>query len=94
MSNTIKINSKTFRGYSTAKPKASRGFVTIKPTSTYSWSWTYPDPADLAVIVPEKTSEKSEKDGCTCKKCNEFYPYATANQEDNTLICWACRNGY
>lgn len=30
-------------------------------------------------------------DGMFCKICHEFYRYAEANQEDDTLICFACR---
>ena len=30
-------------------------------------------------------------DGCFCCKCNEFYNYAKPNQDDKTLICFACR---
>jgi hypothetical protein len=46
---------------------------------------------DLAVPVAEK---KKKSEGCSCKKCKEFYQYAEPNQEDGTLICWACRHGY
>ena len=37
---------------------------------------------------------KSNKDGCTCKKCKELYPYAEPNQDDGTLICYKCRAGW
>lgn len=37
--------------------------------------------------------KKINKDGCRCKKCKEFYPFAQANQEDGTLICYVCRKG-
>jgi hypothetical protein len=30
-------------------------------------------------------------DGMKCCKCNEFYHYASPNQENETLICWNCR---
>ncbi len=46
---------------------------------------------DLAVPVEEK---KKKSEGCSCKKCKEFFEYAEPNQEDGTLICWACRHGY
>lgn len=46
---------------------------------------------DLAVPVDEK---EKKSDGCSCKKCKEFFEYAEPNQEDGTLICWACRHGY
>lgn len=49
------------------------------------------DMTDGAVPVEEK---KINKDGCNCKKCKEFYPYAEANQEDGTLICYSCRKGF
>jgi hypothetical protein len=48
---------------------------------------------DLAVPVEEKRKEK-KSDGCTCKKCKEFFEYAEPNQEDGSLICWACRHGF
>ncbi len=46
---------------------------------------------DFAVPVEEK---KKKSEGCSCKKCKEFFEYAEPNQEDGTLICWACRHGY
>jgi len=49
------------------------------------------DGIDLAVPVAAK---KKDSDGCTCKKCKEFFPYAEPNQEDGTLVCYACRHGY
>jgi hypothetical protein len=30
-------------------------------------------------------------DGCACAHCGEFYFYAVPNQENGTLICFACR---
>lgn len=39
----------------------------------------------------EKKAKKKEEDGCVCKKCKEFYPYAEPNQEDGTLVCYGCR---
>lgn len=30
-------------------------------------------------------------DGMSCSICKEFFPMAEANQEDGTMICWACR---
>ena len=49
-----------------------------------------PPPVVSAQCEPKK---KKDSDGCTCKKCEEFYPYAEPNQEDGTLICYACRHG-
>src|SRR5579885_3678378 len=37
---------------------------------------------------PEPAKKKDNRDGCDCKKCKEFYPYAEPNQEDGTLICY------
>ena len=34
---------------------------------------------------------KKFSDGCTCKKCREFFPYAEPNQKDGTLVCYGCR---
>ena len=36
---------------------------------------------------------KFKLDGCLCSICKKFYHQAVSNQEDGTLICWACRNG-
>jgi len=30
-------------------------------------------------------------DGCFCKTCKEWYPYAEPNQTDGSLICYSCR---
>jgi len=46
------------------------------------------DDIDLAVPVDEK---KEKSDGCTCRKCKEYYQYAEPNQDDGTLICYGCR---
>jgi hypothetical protein len=46
----------------------------------------------------EEKQEQQEKvkmgthEGYVCVKCNEFFPYAEINQNDNTFKCWACRN--
>lgn len=37
---------------------------------------------------------KIKQDGCNCKKCKTYYEFAEPNQEDGTLICWACRNNH
>ncbi len=47
-----------------------------------------PEPTDdYPVIVKRRT-----KNGCTCKKCGEIYPYAEPNQKDGSFKCWSCRN--
>ena len=72
------------------------GYVTVLPTQTITINVpnTGANPfivIDWAVPVEEK---KKKSDGCNCKKCKEFFEYAEPNQEDGTLICWACRHGY
>lgn len=34
----------------------------------------------------------SKLDGMACCKCKQFYQMAVATQDDNTLICWNCKN--
>ena len=46
------------------------------------------DDIELAVPVEEK---KRKSDGCSCRKCKEYYQYAEPNQDDGTLICYGCR---
>jgi len=31
-------------------------------------------------------------DGFRCIRCLEFFPMASPNQDDGTLICWSCRH--
>jgi len=33
----------------------------------------------------------SKQDGLACKICHDFYPYATINQEDGSMVCYSCR---
>lgn len=46
----------------------------------------------ISSIFRKSRNVSSSSDGQTCKTCNVFYPYAIANQDDGTLICWSCRN--
>lgn len=46
---------------------------------------------DLSGSTTPIAEIKKNKDGCSCKKCKEHYPYAEPNQKDGTLICYACR---
>jgi len=32
--------------------------------------------------------------GLRCHKCNTHYPYAEANQDDGSFVCWSCRSGW
>jgi hypothetical protein len=47
---------------------------------------------DLDLGLPEKKTNNC--DGCTCVKCQQFFEFAEPNQDDGTLVCWACRHGY
>ena len=38
--------------------------------------------------------KKDDRDGCDCRKCKEFYPYAEPNEESGTLLCYRCRIGW
>jgi hypothetical protein len=51
---------------------------------------TIPLPFPIVEEGPPVPVAKKE-DGCTCKKCKEFYPYAEPNQKDGSLICFGCR---
>jgi hypothetical protein len=55
-------------------------------------TWTFTFPVGTPVAAPE--AKKENKEGCNCKKCKEYFPYAEPNQDDGTLICYACRHGY
>lgn len=45
-------------------------------------------------VVHSKIAGPGEYDGCQCKKCHNFYPYAEPNQEDGTLVCYSCRTSW
>ena len=43
-------------------------------------------------LFPLIGQKSREKDGETCVKCNNFYPYADGpNQPDGTFKCYGCR---
>jgi hypothetical protein len=35
---------------------------------------------------------KKDDQGHNCCKCREFFPYAVANRDDGTMMCYACRH--
>lgn len=45
--------------------------------------------SEIQVQIPEENKKNS--DGCICRKCQEFFPYAEPNQEDGSMICYGCR---
>jgi hypothetical protein len=61
--------------------------------ATQTWTLTS-GPGSVESTTPVEDIKTDSKEGCTCTKCKEFYEFATPNQPDKTLICWACRNGY
>lgn len=69
----------------------------INPTwINYNYTYTIPaiNPSTTVPLqIDLSTEKKKDSDGCACKKCREFYPYAEANQPDGTLVCYACRHG-
>lgn len=36
-------------------------------------------------------SVEARNEGVTCKVCKEFFPYAVANQDDGSMMCFSCR---
>jgi len=49
---------------------------------------------DIRIIDEPKQSKvwlDPKLDGCNCAKCNDFVYMASANQNNNTFICYGCR---
>ena len=46
---------------------------------------------DLDLAVP--VTKRSNHNGMSCTRCNEFNQYAEPNQKDNSYKCYRCRNG-
>lgn len=40
--------------------------------------------------TPADPPKKKDTDGCVCRKCGEFSPYAEAS-EDKEFTCYGCR---
>ncbi len=76
-------------GGSNGNGLTSGTFVTYTFTGGMGGGWVTWPPA-----VEAESVKKINKDGCDCKKCKEFYPYAEPNQDDGTLICYQCRIGW
>lgn len=84
-------------------PQQQQTFNWVVPTTPGNGQWVtvtipYTNTIGTPVIeldLPAEPAAKSDNsDGCTCKKCKQLYEYAEPNQDDGTLICWACRHGY
>ena len=37
-------------------------------------------------------SIEAQMSGINCRICREHFPYASANQEDGTMVCFSCRS--
>ena len=81
-SGTISIGAGGGGGTST-----SGGYITWTVPNTWIGPITINPPEEAAPA----TKKSAKSDGCTCKKCKEYYPYAEPNQEDGTLVCYGCR---
>lgn len=88
---------------SPSNPPQQQQFNWVGNTVTNAGQWItisvpYTNTIGMPVIeldLPQEADEKSgNSDGCACKKCKTFYEYAEPNQDDGTLICWACRHNY
>lgn len=47
-----------------------------------------------APLESEKQIKTTSKGGMFCSKCNNYFEFAEPNQDDGSLICWSCRNGF
>lgn len=57
---------------------------------------TLPDPFTNGYWISKTSLTLKEKlksigSGLSCKSCQNFYPFAEANQPDGTLTCWSCK---
>lgn len=86
---TFPINTGGFSSISGGYTYTNGGVTVFIPSTQVV---TIPISTPLEAISAEQ--KKKDCDGCNCKKCKEYFPYAEPNQEDGTLICYACRHGY
>lgn len=42
-------------------------------------------------IKPTKQINQSDPGGINCKLCKRFYQYAEVNRDDDTMVCYKCR---
>lgn len=96
MTNKVPPPSTTITGGS-----ANGGWITVTGSGgnigfgAVSYNPFYFDSDSSETIVPAPPKPQDFKDGCTCIKCKELYPFAIPSEKDGiTLICWACKNGY
>lgn len=72
----------TSPNYTITIPNTNGGWITKNGYITWVVS------GGPTVAVEKK---KNEEDGCTCKRCRNFSPFAEANREDGSFICFGCR---
>jgi hypothetical protein len=87
-------------GASCSPQGATIGNIPVNPAPNFPHGWaTISIPMGgwgyiSAIPTEPEAKKKDNRDGCDCKKCKEFFPYAEPNQEDGTLICYRCRIGW
>jgi hypothetical protein len=70
---------------------AAGGGVTVINSTGWTNGTIYTFPTgQLDLPLPEE-KKKDSSDGCSCKKCKEFYPMAVSNQPDGSMVCYGCR---
>jgi hypothetical protein len=47
---------------------------------------------DKIEVWMESRRKRSLSDGMFCQKCGLFYQFAEPNQDDGSLVCYACRS--
>jgi len=52
------------------------------------------DPQIMEIDPVYEPKKKNHSDGCSCRKCKTFYPYAEPPENEKEFICWGCRHGY
>ena len=63
-------------------------------THTVNTPITIPSSGQISMPLetPAEPAKKKDSEGLSCRKCDEYYPMAEANQTDGTLVCYACRH--
>ena len=62
--------------------------ITSGPTWVSGTTQISFDDIELAVPIKQK---KINSDGCSCKKCEEYYQYAEAPEDGKDFVCYRCR---
>ena len=54
----------------------------------------YIDETTVYILEGMISAVNDKKDGMSGKVCQEFFKYAVANREGDTLVCYSCRSRY